>query len=492
MDRPLPNTYWVLPGSLLAGEYPYGNALEDTQARLTGLLRAGIDTFIDLTHSGERPDYHTLLPPRVEYWRSPIYDSGVPSEAAHMRAIQARLRSALAVGRRVYLHCRAGIGRTGLVVGCYLVEQGLDGDEALARLNSLWQQSARSLSWPQVPQTAEQAEFIRDWARHRQHGRDAPAMAALRALRERFLGTVLGLSLGDALGCSTQFGRPGQFSPVADLLGGGPFELPRGSWSDDTAMALCVAESLLANEGLDGADLHRRWLRWSRDGENSATGQAFGITAGTVRALQHAPGAAATRPCEEAAPLARVPSVVLYFFGDRERAIAGAQAVARLTDASPLVQDCCRLYAAMLHAALRSEPLERVLRPPAGVIKGQRLLPAVAALARQEPAVPPPVHPDPALQTLASARWALHGVGQGGGQGGGGFRGGALRVVNLGGDADVAGALYGALAGAIVGASALPAAWTGALLQRASLEAVADRLMTAALVGLADSGAAIG
>ena len=95
MDRPLPNTYWVLPGSLLAGEYPYGTALEDTQARLARLLGAGIDSFIDLTHSGERPDYHTLLPPRVDYWRSPIYDADVPSEAAHMRAIQARLQSAL-------------------------------------------------------------------------------------------------------------------------------------------------------------------------------------------------------------------------------------------------------------------------------------------------------------------------------------------------------------------------------------------------------------
>jgi ADP-ribosylglycohydrolase len=483
MDRPLPNTYWVLPGSLLAGEYPYGNTPQDTLARLQRLLASGIDTFIDLTHAGERPDYHTLLPPQVDYWRSPIYDSSIPSEVAHMRAIQARLQSSLAVGRRVYLHCRAGIGRTGTVVGCYLVEQGLDGEAALQQLNNLWQQSARSLSWPQVPQTSEQAEFIRDWAQHQHQGRDAPALAALRALRERFLGTVLGLSLGDALGCSTQFGRPGQCSPVTDLLGGGPLDLPRGAWSDDTALALCFAESLLQCEGFDATDLHRRMRRWSSDGEPSATGQCVGITAGTARALQRAPGAAAIYRCDEAAPLARVASAVLYHFASLTQALASAQAAARLTDASPLAQDACRLLAAMLHAALRAAPLERVLSPPAAMFADQPLLPVVAALAAQPPRAAPPVHAEPALQVLANARWAL--------QGGGGFRAGALRAVNLGGDSDVTGAVYGALAGALLGQSALPAAWIGALPQRLELEELADRLLTAAMVGLADSGAAI-
>ena len=165
--RPLPNSYWVVPGRLLAGEYPVGEAPEATQARIRLILRAGIDAFVDLTQIGERPEYRSLLPARVHYLRSAIIDTQIPADSAQMRAIQVHLRAMLAGGRRVYVHCRAGIGRTGTVIGCYLAEQGLDGPEALRELNRLWRQSERSTSWPAVPQTMEQAEFILNWARQR-------------------------------------------------------------------------------------------------------------------------------------------------------------------------------------------------------------------------------------------------------------------------------------------------------------------------------------
>jgi hypothetical protein len=167
LRRPLPNSYWVVPGQLLAGEYPCGEAPEATRARIRVMLRAGIDSFLDLTQLGELPEYRLLLPGRVHYLRSAIIDTRIPTDPAQMRAIQGHLRAMLAGGRRVYVHCRAGIGRTGTVIGCYLAEQGLDGPDALRELNRLWRQSARSTSWPAVPQTIEQAEFILGWARHR-------------------------------------------------------------------------------------------------------------------------------------------------------------------------------------------------------------------------------------------------------------------------------------------------------------------------------------
>ncbi len=163
MDRPLPNTYWVIPGRLLAGEYPIGAEDAEARARLALLQDAGVDYFVDLTVDGELPGYRHLLPAHSEHARSPIADTWVPDNVGQMQRILADIRAALSLGRCIYVHCRAGIGRTGMVVGCFLAEQGGDGKAALKLLNRLWRQSARAKSWPKVPQTAQQADYIRHW-----------------------------------------------------------------------------------------------------------------------------------------------------------------------------------------------------------------------------------------------------------------------------------------------------------------------------------------
>jgi hypothetical protein len=167
MDPPLPNTYWVVPDLILAGEHPSGATQADTTERLARLHEAGINYFIDLTEMDEMPDYRGLLPVHSHYLRCAIRDAEVPSEVAQMQELQSRIRNARALGRRMYIHCRAGIGRTGLVVGCYLAEGGLDGNSALEKLNLLWRKCARAESWPSVPQTTEQADYIRDWPKYR-------------------------------------------------------------------------------------------------------------------------------------------------------------------------------------------------------------------------------------------------------------------------------------------------------------------------------------
>ncbi len=260
------------------------------------------------------------------------------------------------------------------MIGCYLAEQGLDGAAALQQLNRLWKQE-----WPrvdlaslEVPQTHEQAQFIRSWAEDHKNAAKTVALSALRVLRGRFLGGLFGLAIGDALGAATQFRRPGSFAPIGDLIGGGPFDLARGEWSDDTAMALCLAESLLDSPGFQPDDQLQRYSRWQQEGYLSASGQCLGITAATARALAGGssdgtpmravgPGASST----EAAPLARVAPVVMYYFAEPPQAIALAEAAARVCDAAPVVLDACRLLAAMMHAALRGEPLARVLQPSA-------------------------------------------------------------------------------------------------------------------------------
>lgn len=173
--RPFPNTYWVIPGRLLAGEHPAAAGAAEARPRVQRLVRAGIECYIDLTEEGEVPDYRRALPRRAAYLRSPIADSSVPFNVSQTESVLAALRDALLEERGVYVHCRAGIGRTGLIVGCYLAEEEGNGRRALARLNRLWRQSDRSRSWPRIPQTAEQADYITRWPKLRGlHARRAP------------------------------------------------------------------------------------------------------------------------------------------------------------------------------------------------------------------------------------------------------------------------------------------------------------------------------
>ena len=162
-DRPLPNSYWVIPGRLLAGEYPGDFDRAQTRRRLMRLREAGIGSFVDLTEEGELPPYSFLLPKQAEYLRSAIVDTGVPNNVAQTRHVLAAIHDALARDKPVYVHCRAGIGRTGLIIGCFLADQESSGRTALKILNRLWRQSERAASWPKVPQTAEQADYVRGW-----------------------------------------------------------------------------------------------------------------------------------------------------------------------------------------------------------------------------------------------------------------------------------------------------------------------------------------
>ena len=334
---PLPNTYWVIPGQVLAGEYPAAPDRGETRVRLARLIDAGVGCFVDLTHPDELPPYHADLPLRVEYLRKPIADHGIPADPRHMAEILECLREALSARQVVYLHCRAGIGRTGTVAGCLLVERGLGGDAALAELNRLWQGSARSAQWPLVPETDEQGDYVRAWTprvfaseQEADPLLDPATLAAARGLRERFLGALLGLAIGDAVAAATQYKRQGKFTPVGDLLGGGPFDLPRGAWSDDTAMALCLAESLLEREGFDARDQVARYRRWQLHGHLSATGHCLGITAGTARSLARSQWRrqvfSGSHDPDSLAPesLSRVAPAVMYFFGDRKAAIQSA------------------------------------------------------------------------------------------------------------------------------------------------------------------------
>lgn len=105
-------------------------------------------------------------------------------------------------------------------------------------------------------------------------------------VEDRAIGALLGLAVGDALGTALEFRPPGTFEPIDDIVGGGPFGLEPGQWTDDTSMALCLADSLIGQGGFGAEDQMRRYVGWWRDGDNSVTGTCFDIGNSVAGALR--------------------------------------------------------------------------------------------------------------------------------------------------------------------------------------------------------------
>jgi ADP-ribosyl-[dinitrogen reductase] hydrolase len=295
---------------------------------------------------------------------------------------------------------------------------------------------------------------------------------------DRFRGCLLGLAVGDALGAQVEFQPPGTFPSVTDMVGGGPHRLPAGCWTDDTSMALCMAESLLECGGFDPADQMRRYVRWWREGHLSSTGECFDIGETTRRALvrfqrtgeelsgSEDPATAGNGSLMRLAPTAMACVLVPGL------APGAAAESSRTTHAAPQALDACRVFGAILVAALRGETKEALLQRPRLRVG---LVPEVAAVAdgsylhREPPEIRATGY---VVDTLEAALWAFHHSSS--------FEDGMLRAVNLGDDADTVGAVYGQLAGAHYGASAIPGRWLRALHGREAIESFADRLHTMA------------
>jgi ADP-ribosylglycohydrolase len=298
---------------------------------------------------------------------------------------------------------------------------------------------------------------------------------------ERYRGCLLGLAAGDALGTTLEFTSPGTFEPIDDIVGGGPFDLKPGQWTDDTSMALCLAESLIERRGFDPRDQMERYVRWYRHGHLSSNGRCFDIGNATRSALEsfertHEPYAGSTNPRSAGnGSIMRLAPVPLFFAHSPREAIARAADSSRTTHAATECVDACRYLAALIVGAARGASKDELLKdhfePEAGIWSAAPLTPKIAAVAsgsfkhRNPPDI---LGTGYVVESLEAALWAFHRSAT--------FHDGALLAVNLGDDADTTGAVYGQVAGAFYGEQAIPKSWRDRLALHERLISFADHL----------------
>lgn len=299
--------------------------------------------------------------------------------------------------------------------------------------------------------------------------------------QDRCVGALLGLAVGDSLGTTLEFKAPGTFAPITDMVGGGPFRLLAGQWTDDTSMALCLAESLIECRQFDAADQMGRYLRWYREGYWSSTGKCFDIGNITRIALESfertaKPFAGSIDPQSAGnGSLMRLAPIPIYFRDTPDMAIAHAGESSRTTHATRAALDACRYFAGLLIGAINGVRKEELLAPAYHPVRGQwqpgRLDEAIYEVAcgsflkREPPAIRGTGY---VVQSLEAALWAFSRSTD--------FRSGALLAVNLGEDADTTGAIYGQLAGAHYGATAIPLEWRNKIALHDEVESLAKRL----------------
>ncbi|MEO1996681.1 MAG: ADP-ribosylglycohydrolase family protein [Planctomycetaceae bacterium] len=305
--------------------------------------------------------------------------------------------------------------------------------------------------------------------------------------RDRRRGCLLGLAIGDALGAAVEFKPPGTFTPVTTYRGDGPHGLHPGEWTDDTSMALALADSI-THSGWDLNDQAGRYLAWRNAGTYSVNGTCFDIGMTTNAALKKfADNGDALNSGDRSerasgnGSIMRLAPVPICYAGwletDLERLSRYAAESSITTHASPQCLSACRYFALVLAGLINGVSRDDVLAPDWHPLRELRqiepLHSEVEAVANGSfrNLIPPAIQGSGyVVKSLEAALWAVHDARD--------FREAVLRAVNLGDDADTTGAVCGQLAGACWGESGIPGDWITGLARQDMLEAALDGLST--------------
>ena len=289
----------------------------------------------------------------------------------------------------------------------------------------------------------------------------------------RFRGCLLGLAVGDAIGTTVEFKPRGSFPTVTDMVGGGPFQMKPGQWTDDTSMALCLATSLIFNNGFDPIDQMDRYWDWYQNGYLSSTGEFFDIGNTIREALERYkhtgnPFSGSTSPDMAGnGSLMRLAPVPMFYFPDLEKIIHFAGESSRTTHGALECLEACRLFAEMIFRAISGMSKDDILFSSTIKISSPKIKEVASGEYRQKTTTQIQ-GTGYVVKSLEAALWCFYQTDT--------FESAILRAANLGDDADTTAATCGQIAGAYYGESEIPAKWLERLFMRTEITDLADKL----------------
>ena len=295
----------------------------------------------------------------------------------------------------------------------------------------------------------------------------------------RARGALMGLAVGDAVGTTNEFKVAGTFKPITDMVGGGPFLLKPGQWTDDTSMALCIADSLLAKGHYDSFDVMERYQRWFSKGYRSSTDRCFDI-GGQVRAAlfdfeheQRVPVTAKRSNRAGNGAIMRLAPVVIAGFEHREirEIVVTAGLSARETHYSVEAEAATEVFAALLVGALLGWAPEHIINV-GWASTGPAFDEMTARVISTDPAERASWESETSGYIVHGLRLAVHGL-----LDFPSFKDATLAIANMGGDSDTNAAIYGQLGGAFYGIEAIPASWRSMLHQGEEIDELARALV---------------
>ncbi len=303
-------------------------------------------------------------------------------------------------------------------------------------------------------------------------------------IKDRYQGSILGLAVGDALGAPVEFTKKDSFEKIEHYRRGGKFNVEIGEYTDDTAMALCLAQSLIDKNGIDQKDQLSKYLKWFEDGYMSANGRSIGCGKVTLRALYRY----ISKDCSECGnsrltkgagngSLMRIAPVALFYANDIKLAMEMATKSSLTTHGLPICSDASMYMTGLIIGAIEGKSKDELLSMNYAKIlfdhiKNYTFHEEVVALAYgsyKDKSRDDIEAKGYVIKTLESALWAFYNTST--------FDEGLILVVNLGDDADTVGAVYGQLAGAYYGVDSIAKAYKDGLMKREFIEDLALKIL---------------